>query len=83
MASDDTDDSDEPQWLLAELCAACLRVTILNKPQSGIDTLQPYVRQRIEEAADILDDCFTRLRAVSDALAIPEQEEEDCDGHDD
>jgi hypothetical protein len=49
---------------MAEVSAACLRVMILNDKDSGIDTLQPYVRLRIEEAAEILSECSERLSAL-------------------
>jgi hypothetical protein len=49
---------------MAEVSAACLRVMILNDKDSGIDTLQPYVRFRIEEAAEMLSECSERLAAL-------------------
>jgi hypothetical protein len=49
---------------LAEVSAACLRVMILDDSSSGIDTLQPYVRFRIEEAAETLSECSERLAAL-------------------
>lgn len=81
MDGDEAADAERPLWSLAEIAAACLRVMILNDPQSGIDTLKPYVRQRIAEAADILDDCSARMTSVCDALFLkaPDQEE-DSDG---
>ena len=49
---------------LAEVSAACLRVMILDDSSSGIDTLHPYVRFRIEEAAELLSECSERLAAL-------------------
>lgn len=79
MVSDWPKDAETPQWQLAEVCAACLRVMILNDPESGIDTLRPYIRQRIAEAADILDDCAARMQSVCDAMFFDLDEAEDSD----
>jgi len=49
---------------LPEISGACLRVMVLDDPKSGIDTLQPYVRCRVQEAADLLDECAKRLAAL-------------------
>ena len=49
---------------LPEISGACLRVMVLDDPKSGIDTLQPYVRFRVQEAADTLDECAKRLAAL-------------------
>jgi hypothetical protein len=49
---------------LPEISGACLRVMVLDDPKSGIDTLQPYVRFRVQEAADLLDECAKRLAAL-------------------
>lgn len=77
MDGDETPDAERPLWSLADIAAACLRVMILNDPQSGIDTLQPYVRQRIAEAADILDDCYARMTAACDALFLEVHDQEE------
>jgi hypothetical protein len=59
---------DEPVYEtlneLAEISAAALRVMVLENKDSGIDTLKPFVRFRIEEAAKTLDECAERLAAL-------------------
>lgn len=54
---------------IAEICGACLRVMVLDDPESGIDTLKPYVRFRVQEAADLLDECAKRLGATATLTA--------------
>ena len=49
---------------LAEISAAALRVFVLDNDKSGVDTLEPFVRIRVEEAAEMLDECVTRLAAL-------------------
>ena len=49
---------------LPEISAACLRVMVLDDSKSGIDTLKPYVRFRVQEAAAMLDECAKRLAAL-------------------
>jgi hypothetical protein len=49
---------------LPEISGACLRVMVLDDSKSGIDTLHPYVRFRVQEAADMLDECAKRLAAL-------------------
>ena len=47
-----------------EITAACLRVMVLARETSGIDSLKPWVRFRIQEAADVLDRCAKHLEAL-------------------
>jgi hypothetical protein len=47
-----------------EVVAAALRVLILDDEKSGIDKLEPWVRFRIAEAADVLDRCVKNLEAL-------------------
>jgi len=49
---------------LPEISAAALRVMVLDDPKSGIDTLPEYVRFRVQEAADLLDECAERIEAL-------------------
>lgn len=51
---------------IAEVTAAALRVFVLENPESGIDAAQPYVRMRVEEAAETLSECAERLAALED-----------------
>lgn len=53
---------------LPEISGACLRVMVLDDPKSGIDTLKPYVRFRVQEAADLLDECAKRLGGCTPQL---------------
>ena len=47
-----------------EMAAGCLRVL------STIDTLEPWVRFRIQEAAEILDRCAERLKALEQYVEL-------------
>ena len=47
-----------------EITAACLRVMVLDSETSGIDSLKPWVRFRIQESADVLDRCAKHLEAL-------------------
>ena len=58
---------------LPEISGACLRVMVLDDPKSGIDTLQPYVRFRVQEAADLLDKCAKRLAALEKYVELVQE----------
>jgi len=47
-----------------EVTAGLLRVLVLDDEKSGIDKLEPWVRFRITEAADVLDRCAKHLEAL-------------------
>lgn len=49
---------------LPEVAAAALRVMVLDDEKSGIDSLESWVRFRIEDAARTLDDCARRMEAL-------------------
>ena len=49
---------------LPEVAAALLRVMVLDDEKSRIDTLEPWVRFRIEDAAKTLDECCRRFEAL-------------------
>jgi len=53
-----------------ETAAGCLRVFLLENQESGIDTLEPWVRFRIQEAAEILDRCAERLKALEQYVEL-------------
>ena len=55
---------------LPEISAAALRVMVLNDQKSGIDTLPAYVRFRVQEAADLLDECAERIAALEKYVAL-------------
>lgn len=47
-----------------EVTAGLLRVFVLDDEKSGINKLEPWVRFRIDEAADVLDRCAKHLEAL-------------------
>lgn len=55
---------------LPEISAAALRVMVLEDPKSGIDTLPVYVRFRVQEAADLLDECAQRIEALERYVSL-------------
>lgn len=63
---------------LPEISAACLRVLVLDNEKSGIDTLGPWVRFRIEDAAKTLDECAERLAALERYVELVIGAEEDA-----
>lgn len=58
---------------LPEISAAALRVMVLEDKKSGIDTLPGYVRIRVQEAADLLDECAERIAALEKYVALVQQ----------
>jgi hypothetical protein len=49
---------------LPEISAGLLRVLVLDHEKSGIDSLEPWVRFRIEDAAKCLQECQERIEAL-------------------
>ena len=49
---------------LPEISAGLLRVIVLDHEKSGIDSLEPWVRFRIEDAAKCLDECHEMIESL-------------------
>jgi hypothetical protein len=53
-----------------DVAAGILRAFVLGKKESGIDTLEPWVRFRIEEAAEALEEAAKRLEALEKYVTL-------------
>jgi hypothetical protein len=49
---------------LAEIAAAMMRVLVLEKPESGLDRAEAYVRLRCKDCEMMLDFCASRINAL-------------------